>query len=150
MYVHVYVCVLFVCTFNEICTFCTYVVRLVNGPTKYEGRVEVHYNGNWGTVCDDGWDSNDAQVVCRQLGFGPALTIKNMECSSKICLYNLNCTGSESTIEGCSHSGWRIQNCGHEESAGLVCSASNGNFVTVYACMYCILTYITVLCKSVV
>ena len=128
--------------------FIPFLVHLVNGPTKYEGRVEVYYNGNWGTVCNDGWDLNDAQVVCRQLDFGPALTIKNMECSSKSCLHDLNCTGSESTIEGCLHSGWRIQDCDHEESAGLVCAGSNGNLVAVYACMYYMHTYITVLCKS--
>ncbi len=44
-------------------------VRLVGGVKGYEGRLEVHYRGQWGTVCDDGWTQTNTQVVCRQLGF---------------------------------------------------------------------------------
>ena len=44
-------------------------VRISNGRSQNEGRVEVCLSGRWGTVCDDGWSSNDARVVCRQLGY---------------------------------------------------------------------------------
>jgi len=102
-------------------------VRLVNGPNKYEGRVEVYHNGEWGTVCDSGWDINDAQVVCSELGLDKAIAARRNafygQGSGDIWLDNLNCVGTERSIVNCSHRGWGIENCGHYDDAGVKCSA---------------------------
>ena len=88
--------------------------------------MEVYYNGVWGTVCGDGWDLDDAQVVCRQLGFGLAIAVPFYEeDGGQIWLENVDCTGTELTVENCSHHGWGIENCDHAEYAGVECS--NGN-----------------------
>ena len=47
------------------------IIRLANGSTPYEGRVELCYNNQWGTVCDDSWGTIDAGMACQQLGFSP-------------------------------------------------------------------------------
>ena len=103
-----------------------FAVRLVDGFTEYQGRVEVYHNGEWGTVCDDGWDINDAEVVCSELGYGKATAgIRNAfygQGSGQIWLDNVNCVGTEHTIGNCLHNRWGLHNCGHHEDASVRCS----------------------------
>ena len=102
------------------------VVRLVNGPTRYEGRVEVNHNGEWGTVCDDGWDLNDAQVVCSELDLDKAVNASHSayygQGSGHIWLDDLRCVGNEQTIGDCIHLGWGNHNCDHGHDAGVMCT----------------------------
>ena len=44
-------------------------VRLTSGQSQYVGLVEICYGGVWKSICPRGWDTREAQVVCRQLGF---------------------------------------------------------------------------------
>ena len=101
------------------------VVRLVDGPDNATGRVEVYYNGTWGTVCDDDWDIYDASVVCRQLGFRYALDANRHARYGKgtgsIFLANVNCLGNESALISCSYEEVRYRSCDHREGAGVRC-----------------------------
>ena len=45
------------------------MIRLQGGKYSNEGRVEVYCNGQWGTICDDGFGSNNAHTICQQLGY---------------------------------------------------------------------------------
>ena len=95
--------------------------------------MEVYHNGEWGTVCDNGWDLNDAQVVCNELGYGKAIAAKHNAFYGKgigqIWLDGLNCVGTEQTIRMCSHRGWRNKNCGHQNDASVKCTS--GTYVCI-------------------
>ena len=101
-------------------------VRLVGGQTASEGRVEVLFEGSWGTVCDDFWDLNDVRVVCRMLGFQIAVRAVTSagygQGSGSIILDDVECLGTERNLAECTHNGYESHNCGHSEDAGAVCA----------------------------
>jgi len=108
-------------------------IRLVNGRGPYEGRVEVCHSNIWGTVCDDHWSSNDARVACRQLGYQYSTALTSLffgQGTGRIWLDDLMCTGSESRLVNCIHSGYGVHNCNHNEDAGLRCQ---GKLILLHA-----------------
>ncbi|XP_030832963.1 neurotrypsin [Strongylocentrotus purpuratus] len=107
-------------------------VRLVDGSTPNQGRVEIYHNYQWGTVCDDRWDDSDARVVCRQLGYsgdvGEARSGGTYgQGSDPIYLDEVGCSGYESRLEYCSHNVWGVEDCSHSEDAGVYCYDNNYN-----------------------
>ena len=97
--------------------------------------MEVFHNGQWGTICDDNWDINDANVLCHQLGYKYAVRALQggqvRPGTGKIWLDDVDCTGREESLANCSHTGWGNENCGHSEDAGVECS---GNYTVKNVC----------------
>ena len=104
----------------------TPTLRVVGTDSQCVGRVEVLHDGQWGTVCDDLWDMNDAQVACRQLGCGAALAAPGWAFYGRgngaIHLDNLQCRGDETSLTECRHNGVGNHNCRSYEDASVTCA----------------------------
>uniref|UniRef100_A0A3B4DWN1 SRCR domain-containing protein n=1 Tax=Pygocentrus nattereri TaxID=42514 RepID=A0A3B4DWN1_PYGNA len=104
----------------------TFSVRLVDGGSRCAGRVEVLHRGQWGTVCDNGWDMRDAAVVCRELGCGEAVDALSDahfgSGSGPVWMDDIDCSGSESTLKNCRSGRWGKNNCDHNKDVGVICS----------------------------
>merc|ERR1712098_315476 len=110
-------------------------VRLVGGSKPTGGRVEVFHRGEWGTVCDDNFDDNDAKVVCRSLGFTSGTSKQGNthsfgQGSGNIWMTALGCTGNEMNLAQCGFSWHYYENstgshsCTHPEDVGVTCYPS--------------------------
>ncbi|NXU55108.1 DMBT1 protein, partial [Turnix velox] len=112
-----------VCSGEEPCSGLE--LRLRDGPNPCSGRVEVLHQGQWGTVCDDGWDLKDARVVCGQLGCGVATSAPPGAAfgqgSGPIWLDDVACVGTEGNLGQCRARPWGQSNCNHAEDAAVVC-----------------------------
>ena len=83
-------------------------VRLVDGNVISEGRVDIFYNGQWGTVCNDNWDINNAIVVCRQLDYFAENQRYFGGGTGPIYMDDVNCTGNEESLNQCEFPGWGL------------------------------------------
>lgn len=116
-------------SFIKIFVFFSAGVRLSHGSY---GRVEVLMNGVWGTVCDDDWDLRHANVVCRELGYSGARRATKKghfgRGQGPVWLDDVRCTGAESSLFSCGRASSQVNDCGHNEDAGAVCTGMRYNY----------------------
>ena len=105
-------------------------IRLTDGGSPNQGRVEINLNGLWGTVCSNGWDSKEAEVVCQMLNFTSAASAPTAVTfgggSGPIWLSDVSCNGNENSISECRHKGWGRHSCSHYRDAGVICGPVSG------------------------
>lgn len=102
-------------------------VKLINGPTSYQGTVAVYYKNAWGTICDHRWILNYASVICRQLGHVRAERALHSayygQGPGRILVDQIRCPYGTSHILECTPKmkDWGIHDCTHLEDAGVDC-----------------------------
>ena len=96
-------------------------VRLTN---EFSGLLEVFYDGEWGYVCDDGWQEINGDVVCNILGYDGAISSSTRQYSSDVNyrLNFINCTGSETDLLDCSYGLYTPNYCSVDEHVYISCT----------------------------
>ena len=109
-------------------------VRLVNGPDKSSGILQIYFNGVWGTVCQEGFTDAAAHVVCRQLGFEGGRTPLFADfgfATGVVWLDDVNCSGTEENLDQCAHAPWGVHNClpVHMLDVNIQCNGEPGHVI---------------------
>ncbi len=114
----------------------------MGGHSSLQGRVEVLYNGIWGTVCRRDWDLQDANVVCRELGYaGAAAAVYYAEYiygkgTGVIWMDGVHCKRNEIFLLECKQqNGWGVNPCSHSEDAGAICIVPGIYFYLSMLCL---------------
>ena len=126
--IHLFICTALTCYITHVLVFKDGSLRLADsGSSITGGRLEIHKDGSWGTICDLGWDSNDALVACKQLGFANVEAEQSGSFptgSGSILLSSVECNGDETSIISCPNSGFgNTPGCSHSQDVRIICSS---------------------------
>ena len=143
--------ILLQCTYVTTCSTHTSLSGLQQGSLRlvgssrsssylYAGRLEIYVSGEWGTICDDGWGNNEANVACKQMGFVGASssdwTPRNDGSTNQtIWLDDVICTGSEPQLINCNHRGLGVEDCQHTGDVGIRCYHSVTSESPMWLCV---------------
>ncbi|KAI8499070.1 hypothetical protein Bbelb_235230, partial [Branchiostoma belcheri] len=101
-------------------------IRL-EGNKDWRGRVEIYREGEWGTICKNGWDENDAEVACRRAGFPGVqralIDVDAEAATGEIWMDEVDCSGTEANLKDCNHVGKDGHSCTHAEDVAVECIA---------------------------
>eukprot|EP01084_Bolivina_argentea_P320534 556174_1 len=109
------------------------------GSNKYEGRLEIFHNYEWGTICDYSFADVDGEVVCNQLGLDFDRILTNTDerfglirYDRQIWMDDIGCTGNEHNLAACDFSGWgvHVHNCDHHQDIHMRCKGVINPFET--------------------
>jgi len=100
-------------------------VKLVNGVSECDGRVQIRHREQWGAVCYTGWDLQDATVLCQELDCGEIAEPKAYVGPSveKTLMNNVICTGNERSVRDCPFTEWDVGSCLDTLHAGVFCQS---------------------------
>ncbi len=101
----------------------------MDGNQWCSGRLEVKSNQSWSSVCADGFDQQDAEVVCRQLGCGAPSVLSEglyVEAEAAVRFIGFQCDGHESALLDCGVSSSVRNTCSSRKAVGLACSGRRG------------------------
>ena len=100
--------------------------------------MEIYFDSEWGTVCNHNWGQRNADVVCRQIGFPDAIQAEAFygQGSGRIWLDNVSCNGSEVQLSDCSHNGWDIVDCHHNDDIGIICGGILNYLISLHTYMH--------------
>jgi len=93
-----------------------------------EGSLEIHHDGEWGRICDSGFEDKEARVACHQLGLSGGTALSGapfgepVDEDVKLMLDEVNCTVYDTKLTDCAHNGWENASCTHAQTTALKCS----------------------------